>query len=142
MAHFVIKIELDESGKFCKRRHGLGWVISQYPVELQRPGHLARSQIQLPAAQVPQTLGLRQQGLASNKLLFRFLSFADVARDDGEAQRLARIIAQPSDHHFRPETRTILPHPPAFTLKSALAQHLIDLANWFFARNILGGIES
>src|SRR5579862_9999231 len=107
-AHFVVKIEVDESGKFSKRWHGLAWVVSQYPVELQRPGHLARSQVQLPAPQVRQTLGLRQQGLASGKFLFRFLSFADVARDDGEAQQLARIIAQRSDYHFRPETRTIL----------------------------------
>jgi len=91
--HFIVEIELDQPGKFCERRHSLSGVVTQYPVELQRPGHLPRSQIQLPTAQVRQTLGLSKKRFALGEFLLCSLSLADVAGDDGKSEQLALVIA-------------------------------------------------
>jgi hypothetical protein len=45
---------------------------------------------------------------------------AQVARDLGEAEQLARFVAQGGDHDVRPEARAVLLHPPALILEAPL----------------------
>ncbi len=71
-------------------------------------------------------LRVRQRLTRLIERLLRFLTLADVARDLGEADDGAGLVADRIDDDAGPELRAVLAHAPAFLLEPALASRRIE----------------
>ena len=75
------------------------------------------------------------------KLLLDRALLGQVARDLGEADQLARVVADRIDDHASPEPRAVLAHPPAFGFEAALARGGLQRDARDPRRAILVGVE-
>ena len=56
--------------------------------------------------------------LALAQRLFGLASLGEISGHLGEPGQLASFVAERRDHHVRPESRSVLPNPPAFVLET------------------------
>jgi hypothetical protein len=65
--------------------------------------------------------------LALAQRLLVQLAVGEIARDLGETEVTAVLVAQRRDHDIRPEARAVLAHAPAFVLEAALGERDLQL---------------
>src|SRR4029079_14667333 len=86
--------------------------------------------------------GQAELRLARAQLVLVTAALREVARDHREAEQLAARVADRGEYHARPESRAVLPQPPALVLEAPVRRRRLDLLRRHAARERLRRMEA
>ena len=130
-----------------EQRHQLGIVRQPLAHQLEAAEHRHQQIVEVvrdaagELADRIHLLRLEQRLAGLLEPLLRLAALGDVARDLGEADDLAAIVADGIDDDMRPEAAAVLAHAPAFLLEAALAPGGVERLLRLAVAAVLLGVE-
>src|SRR5205823_1235824 len=78
----------------------------------------------------------------SSELRLGALTFGHVAGDFGKASQCTAAVPDDFNHNVGPESRAVLPHPPAFVFRPSFGGRYVECSLRFAALDIVAGVEA